>query len=140
MKGEEAAQLEYEKQLQAAQNLLLKLGEKKINLESSIAERIIKKDGEIEDKTENEGDLKSEQDYKKEIEPDCDFHLEKFSERAASRTAEIEGLTQAKEYLAGYQDSAAAAADATLLQGHIAELPKPFDDAAFGRINLHSLK
>jgi len=109
-KAEEAAQLEYEKQLQAATNLLKKLDAKHTNLEVSIAERGEKKTEEKEDKTQNEGDLKSEEKYKKDIEPDCNFILEKFSERAQKRTAEIEGLSQAKDYLAGYQERMAGSA------------------------------
>jgi len=139
MKAEEAAQLEYEKQYKAAEELLARLEEKKTNLETAIADRGVKK-GEVEtDKTNNEADLKSEQDYKKQISPDCDFIIGKWQERMQKATAEIDGLVKAKEYLAGYQESAAAAQDAALLQGRAAPRPRPVDDEALGRIGFLGL-
>lgn len=42
-----------------------------------------------------------------EIKPDCDFAIDNFQERMDKRTAELDGLHQAKEFLAGYQPSSA---------------------------------
>merc|ERR1719412_1116181 len=49
----------------------------------------------------NEGELKDELDYKAEIKPDCDWILGAFEKRSKARTMELDGLTGAKEYLAG---------------------------------------
>jgi len=139
MQAEEAAQLEYEKQYKAAQELLLRLETKKTNLETGIAERGVKLSDEQDDKTNNEADLKSEQDYQKQLKPDCDFIIGSFAERVTKRKAEIDGLNQAKDYLAGYQESAAAAEDAALLQGRAMPKPRPFNDEALGRIGFLGL-
>merc|ERR1711957_787583 len=79
---------------------------KKDNLIVSIADRKVDKSDEEGLKTTNEGDRTPEQDYKKNIKPDCDFMIDNFTSRAEKRTAELGGLRQAKEFLVGYQESA----------------------------------
>jgi len=128
-RAEEAAQLEYDKQYKAAEELLERLEAKKVSLEGSIAERGVKLSDERGDKTSNEGDLTSEQTYDTQIKPDCDFILNNWRDRVAKRTAEADGLNQAKDYLAGYQEK-----DEALLQE-----PRPLNDAALGRIGFLGL-
>merc|ERR1719379_349715 len=109
IKAEEAAQLEYEKQMEAAKALKESLEEKVTTLEGFIADREADKLAEEEDLANNESLLEDEEKYKKEIKPDCDWIIGAFETRAEKRTAEKEGLTEAKAYLAGYQDKAAEA-------------------------------
>lgn len=105
MKAEELAQLDYEKQLASAMKLNETLTERKTNLETMIGKRTQERDDENNDKTNNEGDLTAETDYRADITPDCDWIIGAFSQRASRRVAEMEGLTQAKEFLAGYSPS-----------------------------------
>jgi len=58
-------------------------------------------DDEEDDKRENTDDLNDEVNYKKSITDDCDFIIRTFEKRAAARTAEMEGLAGAKDYLVG---------------------------------------
>merc|ERR1712129_162944 len=66
---------------------------------------------EKKDLDNNKEDLKKQQDYKKEIKPDCDWIIGKFDKRAELRTAEMDGLVEAKEFLAG-----ASTEEASLVQ------------------------
>jgi len=99
--AEAAAQANYEKQMDSAKKVEEELTEKKVNLEGMIAKRTKEYDDEEADKKNNEEDLKSEQTYKDEITPDCDFIINSFAERASKREAEMNGLREAKEYLSG---------------------------------------
>jgi len=110
IKAEEAAQLEYEKQMEAAKALKESLEEKVTTLEGFIADREEEKTTEEETLAENESLLEDEKKYKKEIKPDCDWMLGAFDTRREKRAAEKDGLVHAKEYLAGYQDSKEASA------------------------------
>jgi len=101
MTAEEKAQLQYEDAMKAAQKLEMTLFEKKMELTVAIADREKDRGDETADKKQNEGELKDELDYKAEIKPDCDWILKAFEERAKARTMELDGLTGAKEYLAG---------------------------------------
>merc|ERR1719240_932107 len=105
MKSEEENQLEFEKMLKAAKTLKSDLLEKKANLEEQIAARNQDKSDETDALNENQADLKREKDYEKEITPDCDWIIGAFTKRAEHRTAELNGLTSAKEFLAGKQAS-----------------------------------
>jgi len=49
----------------------------------------------------NSKDLKDEQDYKAKIKPDCDFIVNNWTSRFNQRKTEMDGLTTAKEFLAG---------------------------------------
>merc|ERR1719326_2302620 len=89
-----------------AQTLEANLEEKKTNLEVSIANDEESKSDEENLKLENQGDLKSEMDYKAAIKTDCDWILKAFSERAEKLQAELSGLLGAKEFLAGYGKAA----------------------------------
>jgi len=101
MTAEEQAQLQYEDAMAAAKKLEMKLFEKKMKLTVAIADRTNERADETEDKKGNEGELKDELDYKAEIKPDCDWILGAFEKRAKARAMELDGLTGAKEYLAG---------------------------------------
>merc|ERR1719343_1191116 len=101
MKAEEEAQLEYEGQMKAAKKLRRDLVEKRDSLQIAIAKRGEEKQLEEQDKSNNEGDLADEQNYKASITNDCDFIIRTFEKRAAARAAEMRGLIGAKEYLAG---------------------------------------
>jgi len=100
-KGEAEAQTEFEESLEAAHNLEKELKEKRVNLSEQIAEHGEHKDDENDKLEDNSGSLADENSYKAEIKPDCDFILRAFSKRDAARQAEMDGLTKAKEYLAG---------------------------------------
>merc|ERR1719297_76431 len=114
MKAEENAQLHYEGLMSEAQQLMDDLVAKKVSLESAIAKRTEEKDAEELDKQDNEADLKSENDYKASITDDCDFIIRTFEKRSAARTAEMQGLVGAKEFLAGFVKSA----ETSLVQTH----------------------
>jgi len=100
-KDEEEGQLEFEKNVKAAKTLIKELTKKQTNLKEQIAEHEEDKTSEGEDKDANNEDLTEEQNYKAEIKPDCDFIVENFDERDKKREAEMNGLTEAKSYLAG---------------------------------------
>merc|ERR1719437_187763 len=98
-KDEASQQSEYEKQKKAAETLVADLTTKKDNLETEIARLGEEKADENEKKTGNEADLKDEKEYRAKITPDCDWILGAFKEREQKRTAEMNGLTSAMEFL-----------------------------------------
>lgn len=102
IKNEVATQGEYEKNLDAAHNLVEKLEEEKDSLEEDKADTSTKKDDEEAKLSENKEDFKSAEEYfKKDLEPDCEWMFNAFEERVEKRKAEMEGLVKAKEYLSG---------------------------------------
>eukprot|EP00929_Paragymnodinium_shiwhaense_P111682 TRINITY_DN79_c0_g1_i1.p1 TRINITY_DN79_c0_g1~~TRINITY_DN79_c0_g1_i1.p1 ORF type:complete len:597 (-),score=287.23 TRINITY_DN79_c0_g1_i1:113-1765(-) len=132
-KGEEdeaAAQVEFEKQLKAAETLVEDLTLKKDNLETEIARLGEEKAAEEETKQVNSDDLKDEEEYRAKITPDCDWILGAFKEREQKRAAEMAGLTAAKEHL--------ATSTTEIVQNSLLQQVKPhqqaFDDQAFGKI------
>jgi len=101
IKDEGSAQAEYEKQVAAAEKLVEDLKEKKVNLKtdkSTTEDNLEDENSLMED---NKEELGSKEDYKKEIEPRCDWMLDSFEERREKRKAEMEGMVTAKEYLSG---------------------------------------
>jgi chromosome segregation ATPase len=100
-KSEAKSQSEFEEELDTAEKLVEDLEEKKVTLEGIIAKRIEDKKDENTDMTENNKDRDDELAYKAKITPDCDWILKAFDQRAAARAAEADGLTTAKEFLAG---------------------------------------
>jgi len=111
MTAEEQAQLAFEKQLATAEALQEDLEKKVVTLDGQIAKKDKDLTDEKKDLDNNKEDLKKELDYKKEIEPDCDWIIGAFSKRAEMRTAEMDALVQAKEFLAG-----ASTEEASLVQ------------------------
>jgi len=123
-KQEEVAQLEHEKQVAAAHALIESLEERKVNLETDIENKKEAKLGEEQAMATNKDDLKAEEDYLKDIKPDCDWIIDNAPERRAKRRAELDGLNAAKAYLVGYKENSelgtgvgANQAQAGLLQG-----------------------
>eukprot|EP00928_Gymnodinium_smaydae_P067611 TRINITY_DN505_c0_g1_i8.p1 TRINITY_DN505_c0_g1~~TRINITY_DN505_c0_g1_i8.p1 ORF type:complete len:738 (-),score=237.15 TRINITY_DN505_c0_g1_i8:103-2316(-) len=106
MKLEESSQLAFEKAMAAAKKLEADLITKKDNLVVMIGNKQEEKSDEHNLKQENEADLKDERDYRASIKGDCDWILKAFGDRASRRQAEMQGLTKAKEFLAGYQPPA----------------------------------
>jgi len=100
VKDEIAAQEEFEKAKAAAETLIVDLTEKKTNLEAAKSEKEEQKTLEHEKMAENEQSLADNEEYKAKISPDCDWMLSSFQERVEKRKAEMNGLVQAKEFLA----------------------------------------
>merc|ERR1719221_500141 len=100
-KAEAKSQMEYEEEMATAQKLVDDLTARKVTLEEIIAKRQEDKEEETKDMSENNKDRTDELDYKAKIKPDCDWILKAFDQRAAARAAEMDGLTTAKEFLAG---------------------------------------
>jgi len=101
IKDEAKTQEEFEADMKAAETLKEELIEKKVNLIDTIARREEEKTDEHEDMSVNHGDKADELNYKAEIKPDCDWIIRSFTDRHNAREAEMNGLTTAKEYLAG---------------------------------------
>jgi len=135
MKAEELAQLDYEKQMAAAQKLEEELVAKEESLTLSIAKRKKDRDDEEEDKEDNEEALQDEVDYKAKITDDCDWIIGAFYKRSEARTAEMNGLVGAKEFLAGYKPPAEEAALLEKGRGGA----KAFDDAALRSVRFLGL-
>jgi len=131
MRDEEAAQLEYEELLKAAEDLKAKLEAKKLSLEDMIAAHGEEKSDEHQMQLSNEADRKDEKDYKASIKTDCDWIIKAFEERAAKRQAELAGLTKAKEFLAGYNKAALVETKAGRNTN--------FDDAALAKLRFLGL-
>jgi hypothetical protein len=91
----------YEEEMATAQKLVDDLKEKKVNLKNIISKRRTDKKEEHVDMKENNGDRDDELAYKAKIKPDCDWIMKAFDSRADARAAEMNGLTTAKEFLAG---------------------------------------
>jgi len=120
MKLEAKGQMNFDKANSTATTLLENLGEKKTNLEGSMADHEEDEtDEELVRKT-NTHMLKDEKTYKASIKPDCDWIIGAFTERADKRAMEMNGLVTAKEFLAGKKPS--------FLQ------KRTFNDDAFGNI------
>jgi len=130
IKNEVGAQVDYEKQLEAAKKLIEKLEATKVNLEDDKAAAEKDKADEEDKMDENKKDLTTNEDYKKEIEPDCDWMLENFEERIEKRRAEMQGLETAKEYLSG-------AKPPSMLETSIG---KNYDDDQFQRVGFEKLR
>jgi len=101
VKAEANAQLSFTKALGSAEKLLEKLGATKVSLSTAIAKRNKDRAGEQKDKKENKADLADQRKEHKSIETDCDYMMEKYTERRKYREAEAESLNDAKEFLAG---------------------------------------
>jgi len=124
----EAAQLAaYEKEMAAAEATKKKLIAKKVALEKEIADAENDKEEEEQLKSDNQDHYMAEEDYLLSYKPDCDWVLSTFDKRAEDRAAEMNGLTEAKEYLAGYQAS-------------LLETPKHFDDEKLANIGFLGIK
>jgi len=100
-KAEAKSQAEFEEERDTAENLKSDLKKKVETLTDIIAKRREDKKDETQDMEKNNDDRDAEIKYKNKITPDCDWILKNFDGRAAARAAEADGLTTAKEFLAG---------------------------------------
>lgn len=123
---EAAAQLDYERAYAAAEDLVARLEEKKVGIEGAIADNTDSKGEETKTKGINEENKTDTKQYEARIKPDCDWILSTFSKRAERRQAEMQGLAQAKEFLAGYQVSQ----EVSLVQGKRRVVPARVHRAA----------
>merc|ERR1719316_863758 len=118
-----ASQTEFEEAVAKAKKLIAELEDKVKQLKEIIATRKEEMTQEHELMADNEDSLASENKHKKDITPDCDWIINSFAERRAKRAAEMEGLTTAKEFLAG--------ATPSLLQKTTGDNDKVFPKLAF---------
>lgn len=104
IQNEEAAQLDFEKRLDASNTLLQDLNTTKINLEQTIADR----DEELlalqDVLKNNQGELVNENTAMVDLKKTCDTRIEGLSDRKKKRAMELEALGRAKSYLAGSGD------------------------------------
>jgi len=77
--------------------------QKKIQTEKELAELKQKKLDTEEYKGQKEGDLGAEKDLKGSLMSDCSWVKTHFKTRAEKRQTEIDGLQEAKGYLAGVE-------------------------------------
>jgi len=100
-KAEAKSQQEFQEELDTANDLVADLKEKITTLKGMISKRTEDKKEENTDMKENNRDRDDELKYQAKIKPDCDWILRSFDQRAEARAAEADGLTTAKEFLAG---------------------------------------
>jgi len=131
MKDEEETQLQYEKAMEAARQLQADLQKKERSLEVTIARLTEERGEERGDLRDNSLKHENEVEYKQSITPDCDWILGAFEGRAKRRTAEMNGLSGAKDQLVG-------ASEAALLQKGSQDTAKT-DDTALGKISFLGL-
>merc|ERR1719181_1706812 len=124
IKNEAKAQADFQNAMGDANKLKDELIQKKNTLETAIAAEKDDKTAEFDEELHDEEDLDTEVKYKHQIEPDCDWMLGAFNERTAARAKEMQGLTEAKEFLSGASASSSSALQLSA---------KSFDDNAFGR-------
>jgi len=99
--AEAAAQTDYESMKQAVEEQREKLDKARINLKAQIAEEGSSKVAEEDLKKENNADLSNEKKTEEDLKKTCDDAIKLQPERRKKRKVEADGLTQAKEFLAG---------------------------------------
>jgi len=123
--GEESAQADFEKRMEAAKQLQEDLQNKETNLNEQIAleESELEKENDL--LSENEGTKTDEEMTKADIKPGCDLTVNKAGERRKKRETEMQGLDTAKSYLAGAMS--------------FSQRKQGFDDDAFSRVGFGSV-
>jgi len=101
IKNEASAQTEFQKQRDAANNLIASLEEKKTNLNDAKSDTEEKINNAEDLQSDTEGLKGAKEEELSEMKPDCDWILENFELRAERRKAEMEGLMDAEGLLAG---------------------------------------
>jgi len=96
-----AAQAAYEKDNGALKDTLDAQGASKVAAEGDLQDLEETKSATEEKKTAAEGDLKAEDEMKGALETDCAWVKTHFDSRAKKRKVEMDGLVEAKDYLAG---------------------------------------
>mmetsp|Transcript_91766 Transcript_91766/g.186837 ORF Transcript_91766/g.186837 Transcript_91766/m.186837 type:complete len:645 (+) Transcript_91766:3-1937(+) len=102
-RAEAKAQLAWEAEDKAAKASLDALEAHRVDLVVTLARLAEEKTQELKTLDGIKTDIQGEVDYRKSIKPDCDWIIGAFDERRTKRRAEMDGLTQAKEFLAGFQ-------------------------------------
>jgi chromosome segregation ATPase len=100
---EAKAQAEYEKQSGALQDSLDAEKETKVSLEKELASLEDSMSSAEKRKAEKEDDLESEEGLKKALATDCDWVKTHFETRRQKRKTEMDGLVEAKNFLAGVE-------------------------------------
>lgn len=95
------AQADFEKDRAALQDTLDAQEKKKTDVEGALAELGAKIEGADEDKENKEGDLGAEQGVAKSLGTDCAWVKSTFDTRREKRKLEMDGLVEAKDFLAG---------------------------------------
>lgn len=101
---EAKAQADYEKQSGALQNALDAQKETKASLEKEIAAVEDSESTTEKRKKEKQDDKSSEEDMKKALKSDCNWVKTHFESRRTKRKSEIDGLVEAKNFLAGVEE------------------------------------
>jgi peptidoglycan hydrolase CwlO-like protein len=96
-----AAQGSYEKDNAALEDTLATQRKKLTDLESDIAELESKIEDYKEWQKQKDGDLDAENDVEKSLKTDCAWVKSTFKKREEKRKLEMDGLVEAKNYLAG---------------------------------------
>jgi len=107
---EASGQSDYEKQSGELQESLDAQEESKVSIETQRADLAEKKSSVEKSKTEKEGDLGAQGDMKKSLSTDCDWVKSNFKSRRDKRKTEMEGLVDAKSFLAGVESGDAVIA------------------------------
>jgi hypothetical protein len=102
---EAAAQVLYKKQRSAAQESLDAAKSTKVEVEKELAELLSKKTGAEGFIEERGASIELEEKLGSTLQTDCSWLESHFDSRRSARKAEIEGLEDAKNYLAGAEDA-----------------------------------
>jgi len=103
---EAESQADYEKDRNALQDTLDAQMKKKSDVESSLADLGSKIEDADEDKDNKAKDLVAEQGVQKSLGTDCAWVKVTFKKRNDKRKLEVDGLVEAKEFLAGVESGA----------------------------------
>jgi len=104
--AEAAAQTAYDEMKKAVEDQKAKLTKSKINLEGQLAEEGSQKTAESDLKKVNEKSLKDEKTTEVDLKKTCDDAIKLQPERRKKRKIEADGLSQAREFLAGMESDA----------------------------------
>merc|ERR1719199_760105 len=101
---EAEAQAQYEKQSGALQDSLDAQTETKVGIEKAIAALDEKIASAEKFKADKQADLSSENDMKSSLATDCQWVQDHFDQRRTARKSEMDGLVEAKGFLAGVEN------------------------------------
>jgi len=104
--AEAAAQADYDEMKKAIEDQKAKLTKAKINLEGQIAQEGTAKTAEKDLQKANEKDLGDEKQTEADLKKTCDDAIKNQADRRQKRKIEADGLTQARDFLAGMSSDA----------------------------------
>jgi len=104
--NEAASQEDYEALKKSVEDQKAALEKSKTNLDGGIAAQNSAKADEEKLQGDNEGSLKTEKDTEADLKKTCDDAIKNQPERREKRKVEADGLTQAREFLAGMSSDA----------------------------------